>query len=192
LLLGNGFAEVYNLEGGIRAWNGAKAVGPRELHMEHIRGDEEPQEILRLAFGMEMALGRFYSAMRDSTDHDEGARLFSQLAQMEERHKGRILELYRDTVPVPLEHAAFEAEATTDLMEGGFELDRFMADNKDHLATIPDILNVAMMVETQALDLYMRFAQASGNERTQTVLFSIADEEKTHLSVLGTLLGRTV
>lgn len=162
------------------------------MHMEHIRGDEEPPEILRIAYGMEMALGRFYGAMRDGTDHDEGARLFSRLARMEEGHKSRIFELYNNTIPTPLEQAAFEAEATTTLMEGGFELDRFMADNKDHLSTIPDILNVAMMVETQALDLYMRFAQASGNEQTQAVLFSIADEEKAHLSALGTLLGRTV
>ena len=192
LLLGNGFREVYSLEGGIRAWNGAKAEGPRELHMEHIRGDEEPHEVLRLAYGMEMALGRFYGAMGDRTADDEAVRLFSRLAQMEERHKNRIFELYQDTISTPVEQTAFETDATTTLMEGGFEIDRFMTDNKDHMQAIPDILNVAMMVETQALDLYMRFAHASGNEQTKTVLFSIADEEKTHLSALGALLGRAV
>ena len=160
--------------------------------MEHIRGDENPPDMLRLAYGMEMALGRFYGAMRDGTSHDEGARLFSRLAHMEERHKNHIFELYHETTLAPVEQSTLEAEATTDLMEGGFEIDRFMADNRDHLETISDILNIAMMIETQALDLYMRFAQASGNERTQTVLFSIADEDKTHLSALGPLLGRTV
>ena len=40
LLSGQGFKEVYNLKGGIKAWNGMKAVGPAELGMALITGKE--------------------------------------------------------------------------------------------------------------------------------------------------------
>ena len=54
------------------------------------------------------------------------------------------------------------------------------------------ILDLAMMLETQALDLYLRFAEKSSDERTQKVLFSIADEEKAHLGSLGALMNKKI
>ena len=42
-----------------------------------------------------------------------------------------------------------------------------------------------MMIETQALDLYLRFAQKSGAEAVRAVLYRLADEEKAHLKTLG-------
>jgi rubrerythrin len=44
------------------------------------------------------------------------------------------------------------------------------------------------MVETQALDLYLRFADKSRDEETRATLFAIAEEEKGHLAALGRLL----
>jgi rhodanese-related sulfurtransferase len=42
LLAGLGFKEVYNLQGGIKAWQGLKASGPKELNLDLVRGDETP------------------------------------------------------------------------------------------------------------------------------------------------------
>jgi rubrerythrin len=42
-----------------------------------------------------------------------------------------------------------------------------------------------MMIETQALDLYLRFAQKSVAEAVRAVLYRLADEEKAHLKALG-------
>jgi sulfur-carrier protein adenylyltransferase/sulfurtransferase len=65
LLSGRGFKEVYNLSGGIKAYRGAKATGPQELNLDMVRGDESPQEMLKLAFGLERALGIFYDKCRE-------------------------------------------------------------------------------------------------------------------------------
>ena len=54
------------------------------------------------------------------------------------------------------------------------------------------VLDLAMMLEAQALDLYLRFAGKSSDERTQKVLFSIADEEKAHLGSLGDLIDKKI
>jgi rubrerythrin len=57
---------------------------------------------------------------------------------------------------------------------------------------VQGVLDLAMMLETQALDLYLRFAEKSSDEGTQTILFSIADEEKAHLSSLGDLMDKKI
>jgi rubrerythrin len=49
-----------------------------------------------------------------------------------------------------------------------------------------------MMIETQALDLYLRFAEKSTHNLTKTALFAIADEEKAHLGSLGNLLEKKI
>jgi rubrerythrin len=56
------------------------------------------------------------------------------------------------------------------------------------MQTLTGVIDVAMMVETQALDLYLRMAAESSNLVTKEVLFEIAQEEKAHLRALGRVL----
>ena len=73
-------------------------------------------------------------------------------------------------------------------MEGGFHLKEFMAANEPWLKTVVQVLELGMMLETQALDLYLRFAEKSQDGETRQVLFTLADEEKLHLKTLARLL----
>ena len=50
------------------------------------------------------------------------------------------------------------------------------------------VVSLAMAIEAQAMDLYMRAADRSDNPRGRKVLSAIADEERTHLDLLGKLL----
>ena len=68
-------------------------------------------------------------------------------------------------------------------MEGGFDTDAFLKANSDFLAKETDILDLAMMLETQALDLYIRFAGRMKNADSRETLNIIANEEKAHLAV---------
>jgi rubrerythrin len=69
---------------------------------------------------------------------------------------------------------------------------RFWSENESFFGSLEGVFDVAMMLETQALDLYLRFAEKSTDQRTQNVLFSIADEEKAHLSSLGDLMDKKI
>ncbi len=53
-------------------------------------------------------------------------------------------------------------------------------------------LDLAMMLETQSLDLYLRFAAKSTHKESKAVLFKIASEEKAHLKALGELYDRKI
>jgi rubrerythrin len=188
LLSGRGFKEVYNLSGGIKAFRGAKATGPQELNLDLVRGDESPVEMLRLAFGLERTLGIFYEKCREAARDQDLLELFTKLGHIEGIHKQKVYERYRALVPGAPDMAAFEAGMISEIMEGGFHLNEFLAANEPWLKTVRQVLELGMMLETQALDLYLRFAEKSQEGQTKQVLFTLADEEKVHVKALSRLL----
>jgi rhodanese-related sulfurtransferase len=192
LLAGLGFQEVYNLQGGIKAWQGLKASGPKELNLDLVRGDESPSEMIALAYGMEMGLGVVYGNMIERSDDPELQSLLAKLADIETQHKKRLLEILAEIDSPISDTDSYEADLRPSILEGGFGLDDFMKENESFFDSVQGILDLAMMLETQALDLYLRFAEKSVDERTQSILFSIADEEKGHLSSLGDLMDNKI
>ena len=47
-----------------------------------------------------------------------------------------------------------------------------------------------MMLETQALDLFLRYLQRSQDFDTKAVLMELAEQEKSHLKYLGELIDK--
>ena len=190
LLQGRGFKEVYNLEGGLAAWEGLDATGPRELHLELIRGDETPAQMVIFAYGMEQSVGDFYRAAMGRTADPEVADLLAKLARVEDQHKKKLRELYVQVKPAEADPQLPDSAAASGIMEGGFSIEQFLEENEPYLAGVTSVLELSIMLEAQALDLYLRFADKSSNESTQEVLLRIADEEKAHLQALGRLLDQ--
>jgi len=190
LLSGLGFEEVYNLTGGIKAWQGFKATGPRELNLDLVRGDETPAEIVLLAYGMEKGLQVFYERMSEESKDRELRDLFRELWGIEEQHKKTIFKLQGEVNPPGKDLESLEGDAEGRVMEGGFQMDKFMKENNAFLHSVEDVLTLAMMLETQGLDLYLRLAEKSTNQRTKEVLLKIAQEEKGHLGLLGRKLEK--
>ena len=188
LLSGIGFEEVFNLQGGIKAWQGQKATGPVELNMDLIKGDETPGEIVVFAYGLEKGLQTFYLKMIEQAEDSELKDLFQKLADIEENHKRKVFELKQKVDPSDIDQNAFEAEIKPEVMEGGFDIETFMKQNTSYLNTAQNVLILAMMLETQALDLYLRFSDKSTNSQTKEILFEVSQEEKTHLAALGQLI----
>jgi sulfur-carrier protein adenylyltransferase/sulfurtransferase len=188
MLSGWGFKEVYNLAGGIKAFQGHKATGPRELNLDLVKGDESPAQIITLAYGMEKALQLFYETLQEQSPDKELQDLFGKLAQVEVRHEQRLFEVYGRVAPGGQDLAGFESTIVPQTLEGGFSTEEFLKTNKSHLQTVPEVLDLAMMLETQALDLYLRFAGRCEQPQTKEVLYALAGEEKAHLASLGRLL----
>lgn len=191
-MAGKGFRKVYNLKGGIKAWHGLTATGPAEMGMVHLKGDETPPDIIILAYGMEQGLEEFYSTMVGMMDDREVVGILSKLAVIEENHKQRLFNLYLTFEPDVADKAAFEAGMFSDIMEGGFTTKEFLEQNRPAMQTVEGVLNVAMMLETQALDLYLRYSQKIKDENGRTVLYEIAQEEKAHLAGLGRLMEKHI
>jgi sulfur-carrier protein adenylyltransferase/sulfurtransferase len=191
-LAGKGFRKVYNLKGGIKAWHGLTATGPAEIGMVHFKGDETPPDIIILAYGMEQGLEEFYSTMVGMIDDQEVVGILTKLALIEENHKQRLFNLYLTFEPDVADKEAFETGILSDIMEGGFTTEEFLEQNKPSMQTVEGVLYVAMMLETQALDLYLRYSQKIKDENGRAVFYEIAKEEKAHLTGLGHLVDKHI
>jgi rubrerythrin len=55
------------------------------------------------------------------------------------------------------------------------------------MKSLSGMLELAMMLETQALDLYLRFAAKLSHPQAKEVLYILAQEEKGHLARLAKL-----
>ena len=190
LLAGKGFKDVYNLKGGIKAWQGHKAAGPADMGMAYLRGDETPVEIIVLAYGMEDGLEQFYLTAMQTMDADDPdvKSLLKKLAGIEEKHKQRLFDLYLQIQPGEKDRKGFEKDIVPGIMEGGFTTEEFLEKNRNVMKTVPDLLSIAMMLEAQAMDLYMRYALEIQGEEGRSILQGMAEEEKSHLKSLGRLM----
>jgi len=192
ILAGKGFKEVYNLKGGIKAWQGLKIAGPADAGWTFFQGNEQPEEILALAYGMEEGLGSFYRTMASRTADQDVKDLFIKLARIEAAHKRKLFELYRQVDPLMADVGALEESIEAKVTEGGFTTEEFLRQNESIINTVQDVLSIAMMIEAQALDLYTRFAARSTDDSAKSLLLNIAEEEKAHLTSLGHLMGSKV
>ncbi|MBM4286464.1 MAG: sulfurtransferase [Deltaproteobacteria bacterium] len=188
LLNGLGFADLYNLAGGIKAYRGFKVSGPQELNLDLVRGDESPGEILVLAYGMEKALKIFYDTVQARTQDWDLAGLCAMLGHIEEKHQERLWAQYQAVAGEQPDRRKFDLETVALLLEGGFKLEEFLDRNQPWTKGVRDILELAMMLETQALDLYLRLARKLTAPASKDILYGIAEEEKGHLAALARLL----
>ena len=175
------------MAGGIKAWAGAKITGPADVGMNLITGKESPSEMLAIAYAMEEGLRSFYQRMEASVADQEAAEAFRRLAAMDTQHKEMIFDLYKKNQGEAETTEQLEKEILPKIMEGGMTTDEFLAANQPSLETVEDVLILAMMLEAQALDLYLRYSFSSEDSETQRVLHQLANEEKTHLALLGDL-----
>lgn len=186
---GLGFKEVYNVKGGIKSWDGVKAAGPKELNLNMIKEDETPAGIIMIAYAMETASQAFYRETKEKTDDSSLNELLATLVDVEEKHKKMLEGLLSKVESADKDLKTLkEKDSGSTIMEGGFDVKGFMKENAAFLDSVENVVELAMTLETQSLDLYLRFAEKSGHQETKDVLFTIAEEEKGHLKSLGKLL----
>lgn len=190
LMTGMGFKEVYNLEGGINAWHGRKLSGAFNEGVRYLKGNEKPKEIIVLAYGMEIGLGSFYAAMADKTEDKETASLFSRLSKVEESHKNLVFKMYKQMDMSVVDQNDFEKTIVPEVMEGGLTSEQFIDKYQPHMSTLQDVLELAMTIEVQAMDLYIRYSGRVEDEESKKILFALAEAEKTHLKSLGSGMDR--
>jgi len=193
LLVGNGFSAVYNILGGMMAWTGAAAGGPESKGLDILGGADTPQAILRAAYGMELLLGRYYADMAEKIEDKETAETFRRLAGFEEKHKVRIFQLLKrhdpDADKEALDKAAGEG-GREDGLEGGMSAGEYLENLGGEPEDAAEVLELAMNIEAQALDLYARFAEREDAAENRELLLQLSEEEKRHLKALGVLMDR--
>jgi sulfur-carrier protein adenylyltransferase/sulfurtransferase len=186
LLAGKGFDNIINLSGGIRAWNGQVASGSELQGLNLFSGDQLPESALAVAYSLENGLMDFYLKMADRVSNDSAKNLFKTLSDIEVKHQDRIYREYESTTENPLSREDFVNLKVSSAIEGGLTTEEFAAMFNPDWESVRDITEIAMSIEAQSLDLYMRMSEKGAESRN--VFKKLADEERLHLKELGKLL----
>lgn len=186
-LAGKGYDNVINLSGGFKAWNGQTAYGAEEAGVDIFAELDSAESILATAYSLEEGLRDFYLRMLERVQDEKVKSVFRLLADIEIKHKDRLFDEYTRLTGKD-DRGAFECQFVTPLMEGGMTTEEYMDRFKPDFESPVDVISLAMSIEAQALDLYIRSAAWTQNEENRALLEQIASEEKTHLERLGQLL----
>ena len=188
MLSGKGFENVYNVAGGFKGWKSEAAFGEEELGLELFTGDESPEKTLVVAYSLEAGLRDFYLSMITEVKNNDTKDLLQKLSEIEVKHQDRIFKEYITMTGKSVNREEFEKDTVSKEIEGGLTTEEYMNLFQPDLESMEDIIELAMSIEAQALDLYMRAADKTSNPQSKKVLIQIADEERTHLAQLGKLM----
>jgi rhodanese-related sulfurtransferase/rubrerythrin len=192
VLAGKGFKEVFNLSGGIKAWNSEKAVGPQDLGLDLFTGKESPEETLLVAYGLEEGLRRFYESMAPRVTNENARKLFARLSTIEVKHQDRIFSEYLRATGVEVSREDFAKKTFAPAMEGGLTTEDYIRRYQPNLENPAEVISLAMAIEGQALDLYQRAADRAKTAQSRDSLMQIAGEERSHLEQLGKLFQNVI
>ena len=190
MLAGKGFSKVYNLTGGIKAWNKEVAIGAEETGLYLFTSTESPEEAVIVGYALEVGLQEFYLSMQSKTTRESTKALFGKLADIEILHQQRLVELYQDMTGSTTTMAEFSDKIVEPAMEGGLSTGEYLQlYNIDYDSEL-EVLGMALAIEAQALDLYLRAGQRSDNKKTQKILLQIAEEERSHIARLSSYIDQ--
>ncbi|GAX61451.1 rhodanese-related sulfurtransferase [Candidatus Scalindua japonica] len=188
MMAAQGFGDVYNLSGGFKAWKGEAAFGTENKGLELFTGNESVEKTLIVAYSLEEGLRNFYFEMKARVNNSDASNLFEKLSEIEIKHQNRILEEYSKITEKSVTREEFEKSVAVKKLEGGLTTEEYANLFHPDWESVTDIIEVAMSIEAQALDLYLRASERAGDSQSQKVLRQIADEERTHLAQLGKLI----
>ncbi|MBN2333140.1 MAG: sulfurtransferase [Deltaproteobacteria bacterium] len=193
MLAGRGFSHVYNLRGGFRSWSGTAALGDTafggvDRGVELFAGSESLGSLLVVAYSLEQGLRDFYLGMIGQVNSRDAKDLFRRLADMESDHQEQLFQEYLQLMDTPVNRDDFEHEILADVVEGGLTTEEYLRLYAPDLEKAEDVVGLAMAIEAQALDLYLRAADNHEDQRAVEMLSRIAREERSHLKELGALM----
>lgn len=192
MLAGKDFSRILNLTGGIKAWNGEKAIMGEEKGLELFTGTESPEETLTIAYGLEMGLEEYYISMMDTAKNTLVENLFEKLSKIEVKHRDRIFNEYIRVSNSDISQEEFASQKVAYLSEGGMSTKEYIEYFKPDLESPEGVIEMAMSIEAQALDLYFRASERVEQDESRKFLAQMAEEEQAHLKQLGNLMDTII
>jgi rubrerythrin len=180
------------MKGGFDAWTGRASRSEVDQGLYIIEGNESPQELLSLAYGLEEGNQCFYMRLAEQMGDDEIKNLFSTLAAYEEKHKESIWQRYASMTKKSINRQSFEQDIVPAVMEQGKTADEILNQYYRWFPTVSDVMEFAMSLETDALDLYLRMAGKTRDEASKKIFFALSEEERSHLKILGEAFQETI
>ncbi len=175
--------DVYNLEGGILAWQGKRLSDfPRVQVFDKAGG---LPDLLHTAMDLEKGAWRFYRAAMERVSETPLAPALRKLAEAETAHARAVYQKWAPTQPSPEPFETLFEQLTGEILEGGEPLQDAI-ERMDRFEGEPcmNIIELALHIEYSAYDLYRTVADQTEDGRSRSAFLSIAQAEKGHMRML--------
>jgi len=190
MLLKAGCKQVFNLNGGMKAWRGMRTRPMKGMTSAIVGGSPNLEQTVALAWIVEDATREFYKILGAQVAEEYAKWAFKEIEDDEAHHQRTLEELYRTiffrTPPSGFPYSLLsEWKGTT--VEGGQDLNVLVS----RLAGKPvtDAVETAIAAETNALDMHLLMDRKAGDKEARRVFRALAGMELKHIDKLTKLLG---
>lgn len=183
--MGKNLGTVYNLKGGLLAWDGKTLQDFPRVQVLGNKNDFE--DMLMSAMDLEKGAWNFYKSILEKFPKEPFSDAMEYLSLAEADHAEalyRILITKKEDIP---EFDSFFMSMKGDILEGGIELKEALK-RLESLDTVQPlvILDMALDIEYSAFDLYRSGADLIDDPEIKRILYGIANGEKQHMKKLAT------
>ncbi len=193
ILNGAGFEDVYNMEGGMLAYNGLVALGPPEAGAFCFPKSLTPEQLVAMAWYIEAGSRRYYTQLQQYPQLQNAGTLIAALTEYKTAHKNALVGLYEK---ISGQKAGADFPETVlplppaDVMAGCVNVPDALGWSKGRGSS--DILELMMSLEANTLDLYLKLARQVESEQARTVFSALSEEQTRHLNVLANAFEKTL
>lgn len=193
ILNGGGFDDVFNMEGGMLAYNGLVAVGPPEAGVFCFSENMTPEQLIAMAWYIEDGSQQYLDHVKKITQEQEMKADFTRLTEHKIAHKDSLTQLFQKISG----QGAIESFPTTvlqrpphNVMAGCVSVPE--AVNWSQNKSDADILDFLMALEANTFDLYLKLGRQVVSDRARSVFMELAEEEAGHLEQLAAIFEKTL
>lgn len=179
---------VFNMTGGILAWDGLILPDTPNLKIFDLSGSE--QEILLRAMELERGAERFYAALSQRYAGVAWAQSLANLAGAEEAHARTIYRFWAERQTDPPDFATVYTGLIGDIVEGGRSGAALIAMlEQSPLEPCRATLEMALSIEYSAYDLSRNMAHRFQGQALAVAFNAIAEAEKEHMRIAAEALS---
>ncbi|MDO3378608.1 rhodanese-like domain-containing protein [Geoalkalibacter halelectricus] len=191
-LIQHGFSRVFNMTGGIRAWQGAVVEGDPRAQRVRFSDAQTPVEHLALAWLLEEGSRAFYAAAAEVREDLEDGLFLRRMAAVEENHKAALAAVFQELTGRPpgedFPRSVLSQAPEEKYVEGGLPLSEVLTWLEDKPTAA--VLEFAIGMEAAAFDHYLLLRTRLGEEKSQELFLRLAEEEQSHLRILSERLDQ--
>ncbi len=179
---------IYNMVGGMLAWNGYTAVNQPHIAVFDLQGP--PAKLLFQAMEMERGAERLYQELSHRFQQPALQPLLDVLVRAEEGHARTLYRYWAELEESPAPFEEVYRQLKGDILEGGIELaSALVAVEQGSDSPCRAVFELALNVELAAYELYRHLAGLFSGRDLEKTFLAIAQAEKEHMRIVAEAIG---
>lgn len=179
--------NIYNMLGGILTWKDMCLPDMPQVRVFDTSGNDS--ELLYQAMNLEKGADKFYQQVVNKFSNAPYIDAIESLVKAEVVHAKMIYAHWVKATDNPPTFDEVYQQLPGDILEGGKDIDELMVQLELMEESCVEILEMAMMIEYAAYDLYRNMAHVLRETRLEEPFMSLSQSEKSHMRIAAEALA---